>query len=199
MKIRSPRRTALAAVLACTCIWPTGLAASTANDDLAVVQQFREQQRGLRDLRPTRPRRTADDDRALRAENLTDQEVDEITRAVQARRPGAMVNIGGASAGCDCQNGPDCSSEVWAVAYQPDASHGLRLARINQQWRIGPLQAWWLAYDALARFPADGLHPKSEAGRARTRAWLDARAALLDAYPTCTWTIEHPLVSTAND
>ena len=167
--------------------------------DLAAVLQFREQNRSIITHWPSRPDRVRDEQRALRPENLTDEEVGQITRSVQAQVPGAMVNIGGATAGCNCQNGPDCSSEVWAVASRPDASHGLRLARINGEWQIGPLQAWWIDFEALARFPADGLTPDDETARARTQAWLDARAALLDAYPTCTWQLDTPPLSFAAD
>ena len=96
----------------------------------------------------TRPRRL---DEPLREDNISDEEVREIEAATSEIFPGALVNISGVTAGCPCQDGPACDSQVWAVAYRGDQSDGLLLSRIEGQWIIGPVQRWWHQYEKLER------------------------------------------------
>jgi hypothetical protein len=94
----------------------------------------------------TRPRRM---DEPLREDNISDEEVREIEAATIEYFPGALVNISGVTAGCPCQDGPACDSQVWVVAYRDDRSDGLLLSRIEGVWIIGPVQRWWHQYEKL--------------------------------------------------
>lgn len=94
-------------------------------------------------LRPVRR------DGPLRYQNISDEEVREIQSAAAEVVPKALVNISGVTTGCPCEDGPQCSDQVWIVAFRPDKSFGLRLSKVNNHWMIGPVQRWWLRYDAL--------------------------------------------------
>ena len=94
----------------------------------------------------TRPVRL---DGPLREENISDEEVREIEAVMNEQFPGAIVNIGGVTAGCPCEDGGSCDSQVWVVAHRADRSNGLMLSRIGDHWTIGPLQKWWRRYDRL--------------------------------------------------
>jgi hypothetical protein len=94
--------------------------------------------------------RPARKDGPLRVENISDEEVREIQGVMSEQFPGAIVNIGGVTVGCPCQDGVSCDSQVWVVAHQVGRTHGLMMSRIDDQWVIGPLQQWWRQYDALS-------------------------------------------------
>ena len=85
----------------------------------------------------------------LRYENITDIEIREIEIAVQQVNPGAIVNIGGVTVGCPCEDGEDCTNQVWVVAYTPTNSNGVMYSKIKNHWKIGPVQGWWLKYESL--------------------------------------------------
>jgi len=112
----------------------------------------------------------------LRATNITDEEVREIQAVVRQTIPGAIVDIEGVVTGCDCGDGPACSDQVWIVAYRPERSRGLQVSRISGHWTIGPVQQWWLDYEALTaaarRFPT-------------VSAYRAARDDLLERFPAC--------------
>ena len=112
----------------------------------------------------------------LRVTNITDEEVREVQAVVRQTIPGAIVDIEGVVTGCDCGDGPACSDQVWIVAYRPERSRGLQLSRIGGHWTIGPMQQWWLDYDALnasaRRFPT-------------VSAYQAAQSDLLERYPAC--------------
>lgn len=97
-------------------------------------------------IRGTKPRYT---ERTLREDNISDVEIQQIERIVRAMVPGSIVNIGAVWAGCACEDGDACQSQVWVVASQPGSSTGLMLSRFADSWEIGPLQQWWLDYEQL--------------------------------------------------
>lgn len=119
----------------------------------------------------------------LRYENITDEEVREIQLAARNVVPRALVNISGVTTGCPCEDGPECSDQVWIVAYRPDKSVGLLLSRIEGHWVIGPVQRWWLLYNDLE-------------SRRRTfksfSAYLEAEQKLVDVFPVCTLQVAVP-------
>jgi hypothetical protein len=106
-----------------------------------------------------RPRRR---DGPLRAANITAAEVGEIQSVMQQMAPGAIVNIGGVVAGCPCEDGPSCSAQVWVVAFRPEQSTGLLLSRLGKRWTVGPVQQWWLDYEALVARPGRSAREEDE-------------------------------------
>lgn len=107
----------------------------------------------------------------LRSANITDNEVRQIQVIAHQRFPGAILNIGGVVSGCPCEDGSSCSDQVWIVGYRPDTSTGLLLSKIEGRWTIGPVQEWWLDYEALQARPG-GLSIKDE-------------DAMTDRFPRC--------------
>jgi hypothetical protein len=128
----------------------------------------------------TRPNRR---DGPLRARNISDDEVLEIESIIRQAVPGATTHISGVVTGCPCEDGPNCSEQVWIVAYTPEQSRGLELSRISGRWSVGPAQQWWLDYDNLqARresFPS-------------ISAFSRAQIELSDRFPVCATSTSHP-------
>ncbi len=123
--------------------------------------------------RQVAPRRR---DAPARELNVSDEEVREIQVAALEVVPRAIVNIGAVTTGCACEEGPGCTDQVWIVATDAVRAKGLQLSRVEQRWRIGPVQAWWLRYDALL------------ARRAQFQGWREfenAERKLLDEFPAC--------------
>jgi hypothetical protein len=87
-----------------------------------------------------------------------------------------ILNIAGVVTGCPCEEGLQCTDQVWVVVSRPGGSVGLLLSRIDRHWMIGPVQRWWLKYDELR-------------ARMRTeRDYYGLRAAeekLLEQFPAC--------------
>jgi hypothetical protein len=110
-------------------------------EELALRKRQERVQRVIR--RPTRR------DGPLRDQNVSDQEIREIEAATRQVVPGAIVNISGVVAGCACEEGADCSAQVWVVPYRPGAPGGLQLSRVSGVWKVGLVQQWWLEYDQL--------------------------------------------------
>lgn len=94
----------------------------------------------------TRPVRR---DLPLRQENITDNEVREIEAVMQEMFPGSVVYISAVTTGCPCEDGPDCTDQVWSVAFRDGVNSELALSRIDGEWQIGPLQDWWLIRDRI--------------------------------------------------
>ncbi len=67
----------------------------------------------------------------LREDNLNDIEVRETVRATQSIFPGAIVNIDGVKTGCPCEEGSNCTAQVWVVSFTPDQTNGLMPSKIN--------------------------------------------------------------------
>lgn len=81
--------------------------------------------------------------------NISDSEVLQVQAIVLELHPGAIVNIGGVTDQCPCEDGPGCAAQVWVVAHDLGQSHGLMLSKIEGNWQLGPVQEWWLEYDML--------------------------------------------------
>ncbi len=100
----------------------------------------------IRRAHELRPRRR---DEPLRYENITDMEVREIQAVAAKFVPKAIVNISPVVTGCPCEEGPQCTDQVYIVASSLDDSVGLQLSRVKNAWQVGVVQRWWLRYDAL--------------------------------------------------
>jgi hypothetical protein len=125
-------------------------------------------------IRETRPARR---ESPIRLENIDDDEVREIQRLTSARWPGAIVNIGTVVVGCPCEDGPDCSDQVWIVGHRPTEMKGLLFSKIKGRWSVGPVQSWWLEYEQLG------------ARRSAFRSSWEHMQALADfwkTFPACT-------------
>lgn len=129
---------------------------------------FFEKERRAYALRPSRR------DSPLRYQNISDNEVREIQSVALAVVPRAIVNISGVVVDCPCEDGPQCSEQVWLLASTPGKTVGLLLSKIGGAWVIGPVQQWWLNYEDLSR--ASNLEPS---------AYWDARDQMIDAFPAC--------------
>ena len=87
----------------------------------------------------------------LRYENISDIEVRQIQAVLNTIHPGAIVNIGGVMEGCSCAETESCTNQVSVVAYLPSHSVGITLSKIDNVWKVGKVQGWWLEYEALFR------------------------------------------------
>jgi hypothetical protein len=123
-----------------------------------------------REIRPQRR------DSPLRYLNISDEEVREVQAAAAEVLPRAIVNISGVVTGCPCEDGSDCTDQVWIVAYRPEMSRGLMLSKINNHWVIGAVQRWWLRYEEhLARRP----------GSSSESAYQREEDELINSFPAC--------------
>jgi hypothetical protein len=116
---------------------------------------------------------------SLRQDNITDEEVREVQRAALEVYPDSIVNISGVAEGCDCEEGPRCTAQVWLVLYNENQTRGLELSKIDGHWKVGALQSWWLQYAAHQKiFHGFGRGPKD-------LAWQQENQRLLGDFPTC--------------
>ena len=126
--------------------------------------------------------RTADPGRPnkpLRQENITDEEVREVQRAALEVYPDFIVNISGVTDGCDCEDGSNCTAQVWLALYREDHTRSLVLSKIDGHWKIGAVQRWWLQYSAhQSTNPGFGRGPTQI-------AWAQENQRLLDSFPAC--------------
>jgi len=171
-----PRLTILGIFLLCSV---TAATAADADDRRA---KWKEQQKRQSYIHRTRPHRL---DGPLREENISDDEVRQIQVVTNVVYPGSIASIAGVTAGCPCEEGPWCDSQVWVLAYQEGKYRGFMLSRIDNTWLVGPVQEWWFSYDRLRqRFFG------SEAVRAigdfdRYRRYQDERQRHFDRFPNC--------------
>ncbi len=107
------------------------------------IRLLMKKQDRANELRPARP------DGPNRYLNISDDEVREVQLAVSEVLPRAIVNISAVTVGCPCEDGPLCTDQVWILATRSERTHGLLLSRIQGKWMIGPVQRWWLRYEAL--------------------------------------------------
>jgi hypothetical protein len=136
-------------------------------------ERFERLRRAEARANEVRPRRR---DGPLRYPNISDDEVREVQMAVAAKLPRDILNIAGVVTGCPCEEGLQCTDQVWVVVSRPGGSVGLLLSRIDRHWMIGPVQRWWLRYEEL---------------RARMRTeknyygLLAAEEKLFEQFPAC--------------
>lgn len=126
---------------------------------------------------------------SLREETLNDIEVIEIVNSAREVYPGAVVSIEGVRDFCACEDGPNCSAQVWVAVYKPESVDGLLLSKIEETWVVGPLQQWWLRYHSLY----DELMEIKKKGRPftnETRTHINILGTRLDQlwtdFPVCT-------------
>jgi hypothetical protein len=119
-----------------------------------------------------RPRRR---DEPLRYENISDIEVREIQDVAAKFVAKAIVNISPVVTGCPCEEGPQCTDQVYIVASNPADSLGLQLSRVKNSWQVGVVQRWWLRYDAL----------RARRGTMDWPAYEALQAELLRELPQC--------------
>jgi hypothetical protein len=136
--------------------------------------EYRAKLERARYIASTRPKRN---EAYLRQENITDEEVKELQGAARSVLPEAIVNIGGVTSDCPCEDGHDCSAQVWVVAYDPKKTVGLMFSKIDGHWGIGPVQNWWLRHDELQR-----MRPRKSD---KLLAWFEEQEALDAAFPSC--------------
>jgi hypothetical protein len=86
-------------------------------------------------------------DGPLRYRNISDDEVREIQGAASEVVGNVLVQIGGVTTGCPCEDGPNCTDQVWVQAEVHDKPLGLLLSRTKNHWVIGPVQRWWWRYE----------------------------------------------------
>ena len=130
----------------------------------------------FRHIRTTDPAHAAGN---LRQENINDEEVREIQQAASEAYPGFIVNISGVTNGCDCEDGSQCTAQVWLALYHQEDIRGLVLSKIDGHWKIGAVQRWWLQYSAhQSTDPGVGRGPKQI-------AWAKEEQRLLDNFPAC--------------
>jgi len=94
-----------------------------------------------------RPRRR---DEPLRYLNISDNEVREIQLMAEKYLPRVLLNISPVVTGCPCEEGPQCTDQVYIVAETAQSSRGLQMSRVRNAWVVGSVQQWWLKHDELA-------------------------------------------------
>ena len=145
-------------------------------DDLDYWQQQRERyshiwQRAL-ELSPGRR------DTPLRELNISDGEVREVQNIAARFLPRALVNISPVVAGCPCEEGSECTAQVYVLATAKEETTGLQLSRTGQHWDVGVVQKWWLKRNAVRR---------QNTGNTFLDWYLEAKAHndLLEEFPMC--------------
>jgi hypothetical protein len=129
-----------------------------------------------RHVRTVDPARPPD---SLRQENITDEEVREVQQAALAVYPDSIVSISGVTDGCGCEEGSECTAQVWLALYREDRSRSLVLSKVEGHWKVGAVQSWWLRYTAhWSAYPGFGRGPKQI-------AWAEEEQTLLGSFPAC--------------
>jgi hypothetical protein len=93
-------------------------------------------------------------DTPMRDLNITDGEVREIQRLMKSINVQEILNISAVVTGCACEEGADCTEQVYVVGKYQGRNVGMQLSRRRNLWTFGRVQRWWLDYSALrAREP----------------------------------------------
>jgi hypothetical protein len=87
----------------------------------------------------------------LRYENISDEEVREVQAVARSLYPNVLVHIGPVVTGCVCEDGPNCTEQVWVMAQTRPVATRLLLSQIKGRWAVGPVQTWWLREGQLER------------------------------------------------
>ena len=88
-------------------------------------------------------------DEPLRYLNISDYEVREIQEVAEKYLPKVLLNISPVVTGCPCEEGPQCTDQVYIVAQNAQRSRGLQLSRVRNAWVVGTVQQWYLKYEEL--------------------------------------------------
>ena len=114
----------------------------------------------------------------LRYLNISDEEVRQVQRVSVKYLPRAMVNISPVVTNCPCEEGPNCTAQVYVVATTGEKSKGLQLSLLKDQWIVGVVQQWWIR--------RDGLHaPPPAAGLLERYRYEKALHELYSEFPVC--------------
>lgn len=119
-----------------------------------------------------RPKRR---DEPLRYLNISDYEVREIQLVAGQYLPKVLLNISPVVTGCPCEEGPQCTDQVYIVAETAQSSKGLQMSRIKNAWVVGSVQQWWLKRDALA----------ANSGKMDYEKYESAMNELVRDFPAC--------------
>jgi hypothetical protein len=155
-------------------------------DDLAYWGQQRQRYDGIWrravELYPGRR------DTPLRDLNISDGEVREVQTIAARFLPRSLVNISPVVAGCPCEEGPNCTAQVYVLATAKGKTSGLQLSRTRDVWDVGVVQKWWLQRAAIQR---------QNTGNAFLDDYLadKARHDLLEEFPMCVSRAGAPLQS----
>lgn len=88
-------------------------------------------------------------DTPMRDLNITDGEVREIQRLMKSIDVHEILNISAVVTGCACEEGADCTEQVYVVGKYQGRNVGMQLSRLRNLWTFGRVQRWWLDYSAL--------------------------------------------------
>jgi hypothetical protein len=119
-----------------------------------------------------RPKRR---DEPLRYLNISDYEVREIQLMAEKYLPKVLLNISPVVTGCPCEEGPQCTDQVYIVAETAQSSKGLLMSRIKNAWVVGSVQQWWLKHDAL----------EADSGKMSYEKYENAMNELVRDFPMC--------------
>ena len=70
--------------------------------------------------------------RPLRRNDTSDEEVAEVQRAALKIFPDFIVYISGTTAGCDCEEGGNCTAQVWLALNLENKTQSLVLSKIER-------------------------------------------------------------------
>jgi len=88
-------------------------------------------------------------DEPLRYLNISDIEVREIQLVAEKYIPKVLLNISPVVTGCPCEEGPQCTDQVYIVAENGKSSRGLQLSRVKNAWVVGSVQQWYFKFEEL--------------------------------------------------
>ena len=126
------------------------MAAPRSLRDIAAARHFLLERR----VTVIRPQRR---DSPLRNANISDDEVREVKSAASEVVGNVFVYIGGVTVGCPCEDGTQCSGQVWVQTEVRSKPFGFLISKIDSRWVIGPVQRWWWRYEKEERRGRDNL------------------------------------------
>jgi hypothetical protein len=114
-------------------------------------------------------------DEPLRYENLSDAEMREVQQVAARHIPPALVNVSSVVTGCPCEEGPECTEQVYVVANRDNRPYGLQLSRVKKRWMVGNVQRWWARFESL----------KAREPRMDRREFAETMDRLVLEFPAC--------------
>lgn len=77
--------------------------------------------------------------------------------------PDFIVNISGVTDGCDCEEGSQCTAQVWLALYRNEQIHGLVLSKISghfapADWMEVRTASSWSTYVDVSTIQVSGEH-----------------------------------------
>lgn len=114
-------------------------------------------------------------DEPLRYLNISDNEVREIQLVAEKYLPKALLNISPVVTGCPCEEGPQCTDQVYIVAETAQSSKGLQLSRVRNAWIVGGIQQWYFRFEELL----------ARRGMMEFQAFMRAESELYREFPVC--------------